>query len=475
MNTSRGLACVLACAAAVAVRAAESNAQDCRTWKQLPIGGPSPRHGHKMVYDTQRNVIVLDGGAQRTDGAGQLGDHETWELVGGSWQLRATVFVPRPTGYNFGLAYDAARGVTVRHGGSSLPALSDASGIGNQLWEWNGSNWVQRTTFGSLSRAGHVMTYDPVRGRVVSYGGVFSGGFASGQELFEYDGAFWTRRAPSNTANVDAIGRVFSAVPQDVHSASFATVGGFNEYGDELVFTFVGQTSPSGSVYAVEVGPIDPARARYAAAVAGKPIAPAPLASETVMIGGIRANQILDEFLMFQSPFGPTPVSLQVPRPPARAFSAVAYDRLNDRYILFGGLGPNGVLGDTWEYSAASPLFIVSQPLPVVVLNGRQISLSVSAQSAAAVSYQWYRSGTPIDGATQATLVIPVSTFADTGEYTCTVSNGCQTLTSNAASVQVGEFCLMDFNRDSVVNPDDLGDFITLYFQTSEGECIAGP
>jgi len=54
-------------------------------------------------------------------------------------------------------------------------------------------------------------------------------------------------------------------------------------------------------------------------------------------------------------------------------------------------------------------------------------------------SYQWYKDGSTITGATSTTFSIPIMKVADAGSYTCTVSNGCNSITSAAAALAVNK------------------------------------
>src|SRR4051812_37045783 len=64
-----------------------------------------------------------------------------------------------------GVAYDAARGVTVLFGGAQGTVRNAES------WEWNGAGWKQRMVSGPGARNFHAMAYDAGRGVVVLFGG----------------------------------------------------------------------------------------------------------------------------------------------------------------------------------------------------------------------------------------------------------------------------------------------------------------
>lgn len=145
------------------------------TWSTPSSSEPGPSTGHRLVYDTRRGVVVMH----------KSGAAETWELTGTSWALAPTVSSPTPNRTSFGLAYDAARGKVVLFGGGSTvngARLADT-------WEYDGTTWTQMSPAASPpARVGQSMAYDPVRQRVIMYGG-FTG--VAQSDLWEYDGSTW--------------------------------------------------------------------------------------------------------------------------------------------------------------------------------------------------------------------------------------------------------------------------------------------
>jgi hypothetical protein len=88
-------------------------------------------------------------------------------------------------------------------------------------------------------------------------------------------------------------------------------------------------------------------------------------------------------------------------------------------------------------YAAAAPV-ISTQPAPQSVTVGQTAQFGVSVSGGGAVTYQWRRNGTPIDGATQATYSL-VTAQSDTGasfDVVITDVNGNST-TSQAAALTV--------------------------------------
>jgi len=86
-----------------------------------------------------------------------------------------------------------------------------------------------------------------------------------------------------------------------------------------------------------------------------------------------------------------------------------------------------------------SPPAIVSQPTGSSLIAGNGFSLSVTASSGstAPLTYQWYKDGTAIPGATAATYQYSDALVSDSGNYTVVVANSGGTATSSAAQITV--------------------------------------
>ena len=83
------------------------------------------------------------------------------------------------------------------------------------------------------------------------------------------------------------------------------------------------------------------------------------------------------------------------------------------------------------------PATIYSSPGSRKVLKGRSFSLSVVADGEPPLTYQWYKNGTPLSGATLPTLSVAHASFSDSADYLATVSNVWLTATSSVARVTV--------------------------------------
>jgi hypothetical protein len=105
---------------------------DGAMWREVDVGGPSPRDGARAVFDPASGRVLLFGGVQ-TEPTIQFMD-DTWAWDGEQWtQLEA----PGPAGRaHHGLVYDAARGRIVLAGGAG-----EGGRLLPDVWEWVGEGW----------------------------------------------------------------------------------------------------------------------------------------------------------------------------------------------------------------------------------------------------------------------------------------------------------------------------------------------
>ena len=144
----------------------------------------------------------------------------------------------------------------------------------------------------------------------------------------------------------------------------------------------------------------------------------------------------------------------------------MTYDIGRGKTVLFGGnTAPNVPNGETWELCG---LTITTHPSPQTACGGGAAVFAVAASGSVALSYQWRKNCVPlidqpshIFGATSSVLSLMNVTIADDGIYDCVVTNACGSFTSRSAALRVAP---ADFNRDGVVNSQDLFDFLAAFF-----------
>lgn len=80
---------------------------------------------------------------------------------------------------------------------------------------------------------------------------------------------------------------------------------------------------------------------------------------------------------------------------------------------------------------------ITAEPVAREVVAGGSVTLSIVASGSPAPTYQWFKDGRAIAGATSASYTIAATTLADNGSYTVEVKNDLGTATSRAVTVTV--------------------------------------
>jgi hypothetical protein len=298
---------------------------------RTPAGSkPSARGDHELAYDAARGRVVLFGGS--SNGVRQ----DTWEWDGASWTDRTPVG-PGPAGrYAYAMAYDAARARVVLHGGN------DAAGrqLGD-TWEWDGSDWVERTPAGArpAARVDGQMAYDAARERLVFFGG-FVGGTLAGiaRDVWEWDGSAWVERTPATLAPAARGGH---AMAYDAESRRIVVFGGNVFAPRQDLWEWDGSAWTDAT----------PAAARPAARE-GHALAWDAARRRIVLFGGRAGDPLGDTWewdgrrWVDRTPAGAGPA--------ARSGHALVWDATREQVFLFGGRAGEGLVQDTWEWDGAA-------------------------------------------------------------------------------------------------------------------------
>lgn len=102
--------------------------------------------------------------------------------------------------------------------------------------------------------------------------------------------------------------------------------------------------------------------------------------------------------------------------------------------------GPDGTATSSPAKLTVKPIkpAIVVQPASVSVAPGQVANFSVTATGTGPLSYQWYKNGVAIPGATSSTYTTPATSAGDNGAvFTVTVSNAAGSGTSNPAILTI--------------------------------------
>jgi cysteine-rich repeat protein len=320
---------------------------DGQTWTELtPVTSPPPRDNHTLVWDPDRQQVVLFGGMGPT---GLVSD--TWELDGAQWVQLDTPIAPNPRG-QFALAHDSTSARLVLVGGT--PGAYQAF---DDMWQLQGNLWTRVESRTPRRRLAAGMVYDDARGRIVMYGGV--DGFPDGvmlDDTWEYDGHTWQRiRTATSPGGRAGHALVFDSERQravlfgGIRSNSFFDCADDHWEYDGLDWEPV-MTSPRPSARGVAAFAYDPIR------------------GVMVLFGGICAEILLADTWEYDgvswSEVVPTGDGAAT-WPQGRVGAAMAWDPDRQRIVLFGGkAGDDTNLDDTWEYDGVGWRLIEGQTAP---------------------------------------------------------------------------------------------------------------
>ena len=106
-------------------------------------------------------------------------------------------------------------------------------------------------------------------------------------------------------------------------------------------------------------------------------------------------------------------------------------------YYIIASNSCNSVQSNTMLLTVNEAPTITNQPTSGAVCSGSGTQLSVSATGTAPISYQWYKGGSTITGATNNNYIIGSTTVSDAGNYYAEITNTCGTLTSQTATLTV--------------------------------------
>ena len=149
-------------------------------------GGPSPRAGAAMAYDLPGRRMLMLGGANPSI----LDEAFTWD--GRQWTPLVVTSRPIRRALH-AMTSDPVRGRIVLFGGIGPGVMLD------DTWEWDGTTWTNpMPALRPPARYGHTLTYDPVRARVVLIGGTSADSGLQLDDAWEWDGTAWMLLAPVN-------------------------------------------------------------------------------------------------------------------------------------------------------------------------------------------------------------------------------------------------------------------------------------
>jgi hypothetical protein len=192
---------------------------------------PEPRFPAGVAWDTRRQVMVVYGGS---DGTKVFTD--TWEWDGTSW----SEIIPEdpesdgnpPALTGAAMAYDESRSRMVLFGGWHGGELKDKS---DEVWEWDGKSWWLRIPLdpeedgNPTARGLHSMVYSPLSSTIISYGGDHN----YGGHMWEWDGTSWKGHDDAETpaGDAEAYGTYYHCMAYDPVRQKIVLFGGNDGHG----------------------------------------------------------------------------------------------------------------------------------------------------------------------------------------------------------------------------------------------------
>lgn len=167
---------------------------DTWTWdgddwtRESPSQSPPPRRYSSLAGDGGR-VVLFSGDILDPPDFAQPADTWTWSGTNSTWTKESPASAPARRAAA-AMAYDAARKRTVLFGGDGACCahLTDT-------WTWDGTtkSWAPVSNTGPSARFFHGMAYDPVRQRVVVFGGSTKVGVEE-NDVWEWNGTAWKKK-----------------------------------------------------------------------------------------------------------------------------------------------------------------------------------------------------------------------------------------------------------------------------------------
>ena len=165
-------------------------------WDRVATNGVPAMIHHSGALDLPRSVMIVCGRTAFTFSPPYT--NVTFEFDGVTWQRKADLVTS--VGGDVEIAYDSARRLAVAYVAESPTA---------ETWEYNGTNWTQRTTATQPTPVGDgaLLQFDPIRSNVV---------LVADTNTWTYDGTDWSLRASGLPTNTLVGGMAFDAARSNV-------------------------------------------------------------------------------------------------------------------------------------------------------------------------------------------------------------------------------------------------------------------
>ena len=298
---------------------------------QYPAHQPPPRYGPAIAADPLHDTVVLFGGCQNIQGD-LYGD--TWIWNGEDWEEKHP-FVNPPPRKLAKMAFDPLRGRLVMFGGST------EQGFLFDTWEWDGKEWLQPNPAPAPRLEGYVdvhLIWSPRLERVVLIYVLHTPEPRTEFfEIYAWDGMewIWQGQTPPSHFIPDLMEASFDARRNCLFFGG-CSIRVFTLYGLDQMLIWGG-----GEVVFPETSPRPRGRWEHGMCASHR-------TGRTMVFGGLHCDghcwEILDDTWVWD---GAAWHDLYVDGPPPRRYFGFAFEGEGETALLYGGM-LNDVWNDTW-------------------------------------------------------------------------------------------------------------------------------
>jgi hypothetical protein len=330
-------------------------------WEKISAGGPPARWIHAAIFDPLRRRMIVFGGLSAYTSA--LND--TWDLSLDPqpvWrQTVPPISNPPSARHDYAAAYDPIRRRLVLFGGNTCAGAC----YEGDTWLLNLSGppiWTKTDALGPAPRFGATMVYDSARDRMLLFGGGSATPCGEDQCLFNLNDTWALPLAGSlQWEPVSAGGQLpperyyHSAIYDPVRDRMLIYGGdGYNLFADLWALTFAG--TPTWHMLTA-AGATPGQRYEHAALYD-------PLRDRMLLVGGVDFTKWYNDVwdLSLADPLSWTQLAPTGPAPAPRGRFALVYDSLADRLVLFGGVTNLVTYNDTWALPLGESLIWTGLP-----------------------------------------------------------------------------------------------------------------
>ena len=357
-------------------------------WRELtPAFGtvPEARRNGAAIYDPIGKRVIVFGG---TGNNGTLNDTWAFDLTARSWvKLTTTGATPAPR-LGFDAIYDPVAHQMVVYAGQGAGFFSDTWTLNLTTLEWRDVS--PPVAARPKARYGHGAVFDPVSRSLVQFAG-----FTEESRRFQDTQSFslasntWQDWTPSG---VKPDVRCLLTAAFDRTNRKMIIYGGQRSgFLDDLwAFDLASRTwenlnvlpRPSGRLFASSFVDRD---------------------GQFIVFGGSSSSGNLNELQAFNFQTRQW-TQLNIANPPSKRNGALtAYLESENRFIVFGGTGDNGLLNDVWELRSPAPLatvsaasYVGSTVAPEAIVSGFGTNLATATTAATSTSLPLQLAGTSI-------------------------------------------------------------------------------